>query len=108
MAIAATFDTYAFIKELKAVGFTEEQAEVQTRIFSSVFKTNLEELATRRDLKELELALKRDIRELELTLKAELRKDIETARADTIKWMFGVAAGQTAFILTVLKLFPGH
>ncbi|GAB0057346.1 hypothetical protein SIID45300_01673 [Candidatus Magnetaquicoccaceae bacterium FCR-1] len=92
-----TFDTHAFIKELKAAGFTEAQAEAQTKILSSVFKTNLEELATRRDLKELEL-----------TLKAELRKDIETAKAETIKWMFGVAAGQAVFIVTLFKMFPGH
>ncbi|MBF0163292.1 MAG: DUF1640 domain-containing protein [Magnetococcales bacterium] len=96
-AATITFDTHAFVKELKAAGFTEEQAEVQTRILSSVFKTHLDELATRRDLKELEL-----------TIKAELRKDIETAKAETIKWMFGVAAGQALFIVTLLKLFPGH
>ncbi|MBF0176509.1 MAG: DUF1640 domain-containing protein [Magnetococcales bacterium] len=93
---AATFDTHAYVKKLRAVGFTEEQAEVQAETLSSIFKTNLDELATRRDLKELEL-----------TIKAELRKDIETAKAETIKWMFGVAAGQAIFIFTLLKMFPG-
>lgn len=67
---AITFDTHAYIKELKAVGFTEEQAEVQAKTLSSIFNANLDELATRRDLKELELANKRDIE----LLKADLRE----------------------------------
>ncbi|MEO5328679.1 MAG: CCDC90 family protein [Magnetococcus sp. THC-1_WYH] len=94
---AVTFDTHAYIKELKSAGFTEEQAEVQAKTLSSIFKTNLDELATRRDLKELEL-----------TIKAELRRDIETAKAETIKWMFGVATGQAMFIIAILKLFPSR
>ncbi|MBF0134969.1 MAG: DUF1640 domain-containing protein [Magnetococcales bacterium] len=88
-----TFDTHAYIKELKAVGFTEEQAEVQANTLSSIFKTNLDELATRRDIKELELATGREIAE---------------AKAETIKWMFGVATGQAMFIIAILKLFPSH
>ncbi|MBF0434927.1 MAG: DUF1640 domain-containing protein [Magnetococcales bacterium] len=103
-----TFDTHAYIKELKSVGFTEEQAEVQAKTLSSIFKTNLDELATRKDLKELEMATKRDLKELELTIKSELRKDIETAKAETIKWMFGVATGQVMFIIAILKMFPSH
>ncbi|MBF0628873.1 MAG: DUF1640 domain-containing protein [Magnetococcales bacterium] len=97
---AITFDTHAYVKELKSAGFTEEQAEVQAKTLSSIFKTNLDELATRRDLKELELATRRDFKELEAK--------IAEAKAETIKWMFGVAAGQAVFILTMLKLFPSR
>lgn len=49
-----TFDTHSFIKKLKEVGFTEEQAEV----FAEEQKRLIEEqLATKKDLKELELNL---------------------------------------------------
>ncbi|KJU82277.1 hypothetical protein MBAV_005522 [Candidatus Magnetobacterium bavaricum] len=48
------FDTHAYVKKLKAVGFTEEQAEVQAEAMSELIE---EGLATKRDLKELELRL---------------------------------------------------
>ncbi|MBF0538539.1 MAG: DUF1640 domain-containing protein [Nitrospirae bacterium] len=48
------FDTHAYVKKLKAVGFTEEQAEVQAEAMSGLIE---EGLATKRDLKELELRL---------------------------------------------------
>ncbi len=48
------FDTHAYVKRLKAVGFTEEQAEVQTEIVSALID---EKLATRQDLKELEMRM---------------------------------------------------
>ena len=58
MPHALTFDTYENVKRLKAVGFTEEQAETQTRIIAElvdeqlVTKTYLDER-----LKELEYRL---------------------------------------------------
>jgi hypothetical protein len=57
-----TFDTHSFVKKLKAVGFTEEQAEV----FASEQSRLIEDkLATKNDLVELENNLRRDMRELE-------------------------------------------
>jgi len=57
-----TFDTHSFVKKLKAVGFTEEQAEV----FASEQARLIEDkLATKNDLIELENNLQRDMRELE-------------------------------------------
>jgi hypothetical protein len=45
------FDTHSYVKKLKAVGLSEEQAEVQAEVLSTLFE---EQLATKRDLKELE------------------------------------------------------
>ena len=45
------FDTHVYIKRLQSVGFTEQQAEVQAQMLSSLIE---EQLATKRDLKELE------------------------------------------------------
>ncbi|MBF0136016.1 MAG: CCDC90 family protein [Magnetococcus sp. DMHC-1] len=95
MSIATTFDTHAFIKRFKAVGFSEQQAEEVATALREVRDARMEDLATRGDLEHtIELA------------KAELRKDIEASKAEIIKWMFGVAAGQCVFIFTILKMLP--
>lgn len=52
------FDTHAYVKKLKAVGFTEEQAEVQTEVIAVLID---EQLTTKQDLKELEIRLKHDL-----------------------------------------------
>ena len=65
MSHALVFDTLAYAKKLKAVGFTEDQAEVQAEELAKVIDENL---ATKHDLKVLEIALKRDLKELELHL----------------------------------------
>jgi len=52
------FDTHSYVKKLKAVGFTEEQAEVQTEAIAELID---ERLATKQDLKELEIRLKHDL-----------------------------------------------
>jgi len=44
------FDTHAYVKKLQGVGFSEEQAEVQAEVLSSLIE---EQLTTKRDLKEL-------------------------------------------------------
>lgn len=50
MASAITFDTLAYVKKLKAVGVPEAQAEALVEIID-------EQLATKRDLKEMEIRL---------------------------------------------------
>ncbi len=60
-----TFDTHAYVKKLKAVGFTEEQAEVQAQVFSEVIT---ERLATKADIANLQ----RDLKELEMRLTIRL------------------------------------
>lgn len=52
------FDTLAYAKKLKAVGFSEEQAEVQAEALAEVID---DKLATKRDLQEMELRLKHDL-----------------------------------------------
>lgn len=95
--MAITFDTHAYIKDLQSVGLTEAQAEVHAKTLSGVFKTNLEDLATRRDLKELELAVKHDIKELELRIAAELAP---------LKWGMAITVG--GIVTLILKSFLPH
>jgi hypothetical protein len=81
-----TFDTHSFVKKLKAVGFTEEQAEVfaceQARLIE-------DKLATKNDLVELENNLRRDMRELEYRIIIKLG---------------GLMAASIAVVATLVKL----
>ena len=52
-----TFDTFKFVKRLKTTGMSEEQAEAFSDAFAEAQKANLENLATKTDLKELELKI---------------------------------------------------
>ncbi|HIJ85125.1 MAG: hypothetical protein HW380_1282 [Magnetococcales bacterium] len=81
-----TFDTHDAIRRLKAAGFDELQAEAISSTFKDAVDTHLAELAT----------------------KADLRLAISEAKAETVKWMFGVATGQAMFIIAILKMFPSH
>ncbi|OGS76998.1 MAG: hypothetical protein A2Z94_02875 [Gallionellales bacterium GWA2_55_18] len=75
----AIFDTHAYIKKMKAVGFTEEQAEVQAETVADLIN---ERLVTKADL---------DLRIAEL-------------KTELVKWMLGIAAGQIALLVTLLKV----
>jgi hypothetical protein len=77
-----TLDTRSLVKELKAAGFDDQQAEAVTRVFFRI-----------RDA--CDLATKTDLRELELRLEAK----IEASKSDIIKWMFGTIGFQTLVIL---------
>ncbi len=71
----AIFDTHAYIKRMKAVGFTEEQAEVQAETVADLIN---ERLVTKADL---------DLRIAEL-------------KTELVKWMLGIALGQVALLVT--------
>ncbi|MBI5184148.1 MAG: DUF1640 domain-containing protein [Nitrospinae bacterium] len=83
MGNAIAFDTHVYVKKLKAVGFTEEQAEVQAETLSALID---DRLSTKHDLKELEIALQRDMKELEAGLKRDM-KELETSLQHDMKEM---------------------
>jgi hypothetical protein len=97
MEHAVVFDTYAYVKKLKSVGFTEEQAAVQAETIKDLID---DKLSTKRDLKDLELALKRDLKELEAATKRDL-KELELRL--TVKLGAIMAAGIAA-IAAIVKL----
>ncbi|MBF0609782.1 MAG: DUF1640 domain-containing protein [Magnetococcales bacterium] len=79
MAHVIPFDTLAFVKRLKDAGVPEVQAEAHAETMKMVQASQLEELVTRRDLKDMEAAtkadildLKRDIKELEYRMTIKL------------------------------------
>ena len=86
------FDALEYVKELREVGFKQEQAEVQARHLRLVKNDNLSNLATKEELKH-ETALLREelkhetalIRKDIEQLKNETRKDIEQLKNETKK-----------------------
>jgi hypothetical protein len=81
-----TFDTHSFMKKLRAVGFTEEQAEV----FASEQARLIEDkLPTKNDLVKLAYYLHRDMRELEYRIIIKLG---------------GLMAASIAVVATLVKL----
>ncbi len=86
MPATLPFDTLQYAKRLKAVGFTEEQAEVQAQVLAEIIESNL---ATKRDLKELE---------------AQLKLAIHQAKAETIRWVTGLLLAQAAVVAALVKL----
>jgi len=93
MSNAIAFDTLAYAKKLKKVGFTEEQAEVQAEALAQIID---ERLATKQDI----IALKRDINEVKRDIKEmelRLRHDL------TVRLGAMLAAG-IAIVAALVKL----
>ncbi len=75
-----TFDTLKFVERLKSAGVSEEQAKAEVEALSTALN---ETIAVR------ELATK---------------TDMETIKADLIKWMAGLLLAQAAVVATLVKL----
>ncbi len=94
MSHAIAFDTLSSMKRLKGAGFSEEHAEMQTRIIAELVD---DRLATKQDLKDL--ATKEDITHL------ERRIDAVDSDISLIKWMLALII--TATVLPALKTLLG-
>jgi hypothetical protein len=78
--------TAATIIRMQKSGLSEEQvASIADYVESQL---DISHLATKADI-------------------ADVRREIAETKADLIKWMFGIAAGQIGLLLAILKLFPG-
>ena len=96
-----TFDTNDFVKRLKGVGFSEEQAELITDLQKTTMLNTLEQ--AKHDYKLEDLATKRDLKELELGL--ELK--ISETKADLIRWVVGVGLLQITIIAALMLRLVG-
>ena len=74
---AATLDTHAVVKQLKAVGFTDDQAEAVSDVIRHSQDRQLTELVT----------------------KTYLKAELAEVKADILKWMFGTIGFQTLVII---------
>jgi hypothetical protein len=125
----AMFDTHELVKDLKAAGFTEDQAEALTRAVKNAREIDFSDLATKADLAALEInvagmkteigGMKTEIAGVKANvavLSAKLdnfaanyatKAELSDMRNDIIRWVFGIALGQAALIIALLKLLPG-
>ncbi len=113
------FDTHEFVKELKDAGFSEQQAEVITKLQKAAVSSTLEQarhdyelddLATKRDLKELDLRLESRLKEIELKIelvRAELKREAAENKAELIRWVVGVGLLQITIIAGLLFRLTG-
>ena len=87
--------------EKKAKVLSEVIDELESRI------APLRDVATRGDLDVVKLALQKEIEQVRLSLQKEIeqvRKEIESAKASTIKWVIGLLVLQTGVIVSVIAL----
>jgi len=111
---AVPFDTLQFANRLKAAGFSDDQAQVLTELQRSATDSTLEQarhdyhlddVATKRDLKEIETALRHDIEILRAETGrqiAETGRQIAETKADLTRWIIGAGFLQTSLIIGVL------
>ncbi|HOF04808.1 MAG TPA: hypothetical protein PLH54_04235 [Syntrophales bacterium] len=97
MAASITFDTLAFVKKMRAAGFTETQAEAQAEALREIIE---ERLTTKQDLKDLEMSLTLKIE----GLRGDLIAEMANIKAETIKWVAGLLVAQAAVIAALVKL----
>ncbi|NJA05600.1 DUF1640 domain-containing protein [Methylococcaceae bacterium WWC4] len=111
---AIPFDTLEFANRLKAAGFSDDQAQVLTELQRSATDSTLEQarhdyhlddVATKRDLKEIETALRHDIELLRAETGrqiAETGRQIAETKADLTRWIIGAGFLQTTLVIGVL------
>jgi hypothetical protein len=105
---ALTFDTHDFVKRLKGAGFSEEQAEVLTDLQKATSQNTLEQ--ARHDYELDDLATKRDLKEIELKIelvKSELKREMAENKADLIRWVVGVGLLQITIIAALMLRIVG-
>ena len=96
----SSFDTHAFFNELKGAGFSEQQAEVITKLQKTTITTTLEQARHDCQLDNLVTNQSLDARLRESELKNEVK--LAETKADLIRWVVGVGVLQTALITALL------
>jgi hypothetical protein len=79
---AVPFYKHAVVKELKAAGFTDDQAEAVTRVVRNAQAVDLSSLATKADLTPLATKI-----------------DLAETKAEVLKWMVSSIGVQTVVII---------
>jgi hypothetical protein len=97
-----TFDTHEFFNELKNAGFSEQQAEVITKLQKAAVASTLEQARIEYDLDNLTTNQSMDSRLREMELRLDSRfLELENK---LVKWGIGLALGQIAVIAALVKL----
>ena len=115
--VLTTLDTHELVKDLKAAGFTDDQAEAVPRAVKHARETDFSDLATKADV--ANLATRTDVAGLKAELAAIAAKldgiatnyatkaELSDMRTDMIRWVFGIVFAQAALMIALIKLWPG-
>ena len=83
----ALIDTHSIVEDLIAAGFAKSQAEALTKLKI----LHYEDLASKKDLENVETSLKKDLENVGKSVKSEL---------STLKWMVGVVCALMIMLLS--------
>lgn len=99
-------DTHEVVKELRAAGFSEDQAEAVTRVVRRAQDIDLSALSTKIDLDWHQRETKAEFESMRKDTKAQfdiMRRDLSAGLAETksdlLKWIVGATGFQTVAIL---------
>lgn len=104
--LVVAIDTLKVARKIKAGGFEDAQAEVLAETISETIteaveeleKSQLEQLATKGDIKQVELQIKEiDARITEI--KAQLEVKIAESKVELIKWVVGMLLVQSGLMI---------
>ncbi len=125
VVVMAIFDTLKFSQRLKEAGAPSAQAEATAEVLSEIFADNLQELATKEDLRAVKVELRHEIHAVKDELRHEisdlrkdmdlkfeqttstLRSNISDSKVELIKWCVGISITQIGLIIAILKFLPG-
>lgn len=93
--MAVDYDSHRLVKNFKAAGFTEAQAEAFVDALRAWQAEMTKTFATKADL---DLAIER--------LRGELRTEIRDSRIAVIQWVAAMLFVQAGFIVSLIKLLP--
>ncbi len=95
----AVLDTHAMVKDLRAAGFNEEQAEAVTRVVRQAQDVDLSALATKADLQAGLAMAKTDLQAGLAMAKTDLQVGLAETKAEILKWMVSAIGIQTIVII---------
>ena len=84
-----TFDTLAYVKTLREAGVPEPPAEAQAGALAEVLRQGTGDLVTKQDL---------------AVAVADIHREIETMKADLLKWVVGLFIAQVGLFAALVKL----
>lgn len=96
------FDSHKFVKKFTASGFNESQSEVLVELVLESQNHNIDALATKEQLSNVEESLKKDIRTLEDKLSQEIKTSASDTKTSILMWMIPLLSANA---LTLVGLY---
>jgi hypothetical protein len=105
--VITALDTCELVKQLRAAGFTDEQAETLTMVLRKAQDIDLSYLATKDDLSALAANTKSDLAAAIAALAATNKADLAETKAEIFRAMFAQTLVIIGTVVALLKI-GGH